>query len=56
MVHFVAPEIEDFVMEILNTPKAAQNLEMAKLFEPRYQKYKTPVLGDVDIEEDFWKS
>ena len=51
MVHFVAPEIEDFVMEILNTPKAAQNLEMAKLFEPRYQKYKTPVLGDVDIEE-----
>ena len=51
MVHFIAPEIEDFVMEILNTPKAAQNLEMAKLFEPRYQKYKTPVLGDVDIEE-----
>ena len=38
-------------MEILNTPKAAQNLEMAKLFEPRYQKYKTPVLGDVDVEE-----
>lgn len=51
MVHFIAPEIEDFVMEILNTSKAAQNLEMAKLFEPGYQKYKTPVFGDVDIEE-----
>ena len=24
---------------------------MAKLFEPGYQKYKTPVFGDVDIEE-----